>query len=320
MDKDKTRPLKEYQNHLGNVGKLLEQFSAYEQGHQALRADVQAKIPAIKAKQEEGKMPLVLIQAEPIFLNSEREEYLHYIPELLTLDATSFKDHVSKRFYARPFQVKDEPQRSINAKLIQRTNAWKKQIPQAFTESDNPYNTRLPDDPLTKNKQLDPHSQALLSIFEENEIPYAFVPQYLKYSLKDVLTESEASQAPFMTMPSNGYKGTDKAKIPMVESKHPSKIGLNLFEQGLTNGTHPMYQGVSYVPELATKEGGIGSRSGNMNDLVKELQEKEQGVPLIIGTKGMTSSVPITRETIVLHTPKKTWVNDYSANAGIGAS
>ena len=303
---NQTRPLKDYQTHLAKVVKLLEQFSDYEKAHQDLRAEIQAKIPAIKEQQAEGGKPLVLIQAESLFLNSPKELSLAYILDLLTLDSGTFSKRMEEQF-AR-LDVEEE-KRITNTSFIQRLKAWKAKKPEGLTWEDNPYETYIPlaENSPTKTRLLDPHTQALLDILEEHQIPYAFVPTELRYRLKEVWTDSDIIGSNFTIVPPANYKGPDKAEIPMVHSKHPSQIGLKLLENGMTGwkgGTHSMYKGVLYMPELVPHQGVIARRAVQMSDLVYQLRQQGQDVPLVIGSPGFSAGVAMVKS---ISPPIKTW-------------
>jgi hypothetical protein len=108
-------------------------------------------------------------------------------------------------------------------------------------------------------------------------------------------------------VPAANDKVSKKAQIPMVHSKHPTQIGFNLFANGMTGwkgGTHSMYKGVLYMPELVPKEGGIGSRPGQMSDLVNQLRQQGQDVPLVIGSPVFSAGVAMVKS---ISPPLKNW-------------
>jgi len=296
----------QYRDHLTKVGKLLEQFSDYEKAHEDLRAKIQEKIPAIKKQQAEGKNPLVLLQAEAFLLNSPKELSLAYILDLLTLDSGTFSKRMEEKFARSDVE---EEKRRTNERFIQRLKAWNAKMPEGLTWEDNPFDTYIPlsENSPTKNRLLNPHTQALLEILEEHEIPYAFVPTELRYSLKEVLIDSEVVGSNFTLVPAANDKDSKKAQIPMVHSKHPIRIGFNLFANGMTGGkggTYPMYKGVLYMLESVQNQGSMGRRSGQMSDLVNQLKQQGQDVPLVIGSSVFSSGVPMANS---ISPPTKTW-------------
>ncbi|MFN9690615.1 MAG: hypothetical protein ACK551_00735 [Vampirovibrionales bacterium] len=296
----------QYRDHLTKVGKLLEQFSDYEKAHEDLRAEIQARIPALKELQAEDGKPLVLLEAEAFLLNSPKELSLAYILDLLTLDSGTFNKRMEEKFARSDVE---EGKRRTNASLIQRSKAWKAKMPEGFTEEDNPYETSIPlaDKSPTKTRLLDPHTQALLEILEKNGIPYAFVPKELRYSRNEVLTDSEDVGSNFTLDLAADYKDSKKAQIPMVHSKHPTQMGFNLFANGMTGGkggTYPMYQGVFYMLESVQNQGSMRRRSGQMSDLVNQLTQQGQDVPLVIGFPGFSAGVPVAKS---ISPPRKNW-------------
>jgi hypothetical protein len=303
----RTKPLQEYQTHLAKVVKLLEHFSDYEKAHEDLRAKIQEKIPAIKKQQAEGKNPLVLLQAEAFLLNSPKELSLAYIPDLLTLDSRTFSKRMEEKFARSDVE---EEKRRTNKRFIQLLEAWRAKMPEGLTLEDNPFSDTyipLPENSPTKTRLLDPHTQALLEILERNGIPYAFVPKELKYCLKEVLTDSEVVGSNFTLVPDANDKVSEKAHIPMVNSKHPTQIGFNLFANGMTGGeggTYPMYKGVLYMPEFVPNQGFMARRPVQMSDLVYLLRKQGQDVPLVIGSSGFSAGVPMANS---ISPPTKTW-------------
>jgi hypothetical protein len=168
-----------------------------------------------------------------------------------------------------------------------------------------------PQYPPKENRLLNPHTQALLQILEEHEIPYAFVPKELRYCLKEVLTDSKIIGSNFTSVPPANDYDSEKAQIPMVNSEHPIRIGLKLLANGITGsegGTYPMYKGVLYMPEFVPNQVFMARRPVQMSDLVyllrKQGQDKGKDVPLVIGFPDFSSGVPMANS---ISPPLKNW-------------
>jgi hypothetical protein len=65
-----------------------------------------------------------------------------------------------------------------------------------------------------------------------------------------------------------------------------------------------MYKGVLYMLESVQNQGSMGRRSGQMSDLVNQLKQQGQDVPLVIGSSVFSSGVPMANS---ISPPTKTW-------------